>query len=102
MRQVADAPFIAREGRLSFHHFDPYAQALAKVERSHAQDIEDVREMTRRGLIDPAHALRYFESIEPTLYRYPAIDPASFRRAVEEIFGAGGTGEAAEAGEPLP
>ena len=27
------SPFVAQEGRASFHHFDPYAQALAKVER---------------------------------------------------------------------
>src|SRR5688572_13666711 len=27
------SPFVAQEGRTSFHHFDPYAQALAKVER---------------------------------------------------------------------
>jgi hypothetical protein len=26
-----------------------------------------------------------FDAIEPQLYRYPAIDPASFRRAVDEI-----------------
>src|SRR3989442_6180989 len=38
------SPFITQEGRASFHHFDPYAQALAKVERSHRQDLDDVRE----------------------------------------------------------
>ncbi|RPI49264.1 MAG: hypothetical protein EHM55_24095, partial [Acidobacteria bacterium] len=29
------SPFIAQEGRARFHHFEPYAQALAKVERGH-------------------------------------------------------------------
>ena len=80
------SPFIAREGLLSFHHFDLYAQALAKVERSHSQDLEDVREMIRRRLIEPTLALQYFNAIEPVLYRYPAVDPKSFRRAVGEIF----------------
>lgn len=80
------SPFIASEGPLTFHHFDLYAQALAKVERGHAQDVEDVREMLRRGLIDPAEALRYFEEIEPRLFRFPAVDPASFRAAVFEMF----------------
>jgi hypothetical protein len=42
--------------------------------------------MLRRGLIEPEGALRYFESIEPNLYGYPALDPASFRRAVEDVF----------------
>jgi len=77
--------FIAREGRLSFFHYDLYAQALAKIERGHEQDIADVGEMLARGLIDRAAVLRYFEQIEPALYRYPAIDPPSFRRAVEEL-----------------
>jgi hypothetical protein len=31
--------------------------------------------------------LRYYEEIAPALYRYPAIDPPSFRRAVEEFAG---------------
>lgn len=39
------SPFIAREGRVSFHHYDFYSQALAKIERSHARDLADVREM---------------------------------------------------------
>ncbi|MGH2349830.1 MAG: DUF6036 family nucleotidyltransferase [bacterium] len=81
------SPFIAQVDKVSFYHFDLYAQALAKVERSHAQDVEDIREMVARGLIDPAAAIRYFNAIEPELYRYPAIDPKSFRRAVEETFG---------------
>lgn len=79
------SPLIRTEGKLSFHHFDPVAQALSKVERGHGQDIQDVREMIANGLVDPADALRQFESIEPDLYRFPAIDPASFRKAVEEL-----------------
>ncbi len=78
--------FIASEGRIAFYHFDPYAQALAKIERSHAQDLEDVQALVRMGLVDRRHALEYFQRIEPDLYRYPAIDPRSFRRAVEETF----------------
>jgi len=78
--------FIAREGRLSFHHFDLHAQALAKVERAHRQDLEDVRALVERGLVIPERALQYFEQIEPELYRYPAIDPAAFQRRVEEMF----------------
>lgn len=80
------SPFIAREGKLSFHHFDLYAQALAKIERSHHQDLEDVKEMIRRDMIVPRVAREYFAEIEPDLYRYPALDPRSFRRGVEEMF----------------
>lgn len=80
--------FIAREGPLTFYHFDLYAQALAKLERAHAQDIADVAAMVKRELVEPARALTYFERIEPNLYRFPAIDPPSFRRKVEDAFGA--------------
>ena len=78
------SPFVAREGRVSFHHFDLYAQALAKIERGHAQDALDVRELFVRGLIEPAKLLDYFAAVEPRLYRYPAIDAKSFRLAVEQ------------------
>jgi hypothetical protein len=76
--------FAGREGRLSFYHFDPYSQALAKLERGHVQDLGDVRELIARGLVEPARALEYLEEIEQELYRYPALDPRSFRRRVEE------------------
>lgn len=39
------------------------------------------------SLIDRQEAMSAFERIEPELYRYPAIDPATFRRAAEEAFG---------------
>jgi hypothetical protein len=81
------SPLIRKEGKISFHHFDPVAQALAKAERGHEQDLLDVNEMIASGLVDPAEALAQFVSIEPELYRFPAIDPESFRKSVEELFG---------------
>ena len=80
------SPLIRREGTISSHHFDPVAQALSKAERRHAQDLLDVKEMIAGGLVDPADALAQFDAIEPELYRFPAIDPPSFRRSVEELF----------------
>jgi hypothetical protein len=76
--------FIAQEGRLSFYHYDFYAQALSKIQRGHAQDLADVREMIGRGLVDRDELRRRFEQIEPQLYRYPAIEPEAFRQALEE------------------
>lgn len=76
--------FIAQVGRVAFYHFDVYAQALAKLERAHRQDLADVREMLDRNLIDRRRLAEYFGRIEPELYRFPAIDPPSFRRAVEQ------------------
>ncbi len=93
MRALADADrlrrcercvFIAREGRLSFYHYDPYAQALAKIERGHAKDLGDVEELLARGLVQPERLRELHAAIEPQLHRYPAIDPPSFRRRLEE------------------
>lgn len=80
------SPLIRREGKISFHHFDPVAQALAKAERGHDQDRRDVQQMIESRLIDPADAIAQFQAIEPELYRFPAIDPDSFRRSVQELF----------------
>jgi len=74
--------FAAREGRVSFYHFDPYSQALAKLERAHARDLEDVDALVAARLVDPARLLAYYEQIEPELYRFPAIDPRGFRARV--------------------
>ena len=76
--------FEMQEGKLAVYHYDFYAQALAKLEREHEIDLADVREMIRRGLVEPARLLELFERIVPELRRYPAIDPATFRRSVED------------------
>lgn len=78
------SPFIVREGSIDFHHYDFYAQALAKIERGHDRDVADVRAMAEVGLIDPPRLLEFLAAIEPLLYRYPAVDPGAFRSAVEE------------------
>jgi hypothetical protein len=81
----ARSSFISRHGAISYFHFDLYSQCLAKIERGHTQDIDDVRQMIRRGHVQPLQLLRYFEDIEPRLYLFPAIDPNSFRIAVEKL-----------------
>ncbi len=84
--------FIRQAGQLSFFHYDFYAQALSKLERGHDKDLRDVGHMLHAGRIEPAELLRLFAEIEPALYRYPAIDPPTFRRAVEEFVERAGAG----------
>lgn len=81
--------FIAREGLLSFYHYDFYSQALSKLERGHRKDLRDVRTMVDRGLVDPPRLRILFGQVEDQLYRYPAVNPDSLRRAVEELAAAG-------------
>ncbi len=81
------SPFVLREGRVTVRHFDPYSQALSKVERGFAQDLDDVAAMVRAGLVVPARARGLFDEIEPLLHRYPAIDSTDFRAKVERALG---------------
>ncbi|HBB87550.1 MAG TPA: hypothetical protein DC047_08045 [Blastocatellia bacterium] len=75
--------FIRQEGKLTFLHYDFYAQALAKIERGHDTDVRDVEELLDRKLIKPEAVRDFFERIKDQFYKYPAINEASFRRAVE-------------------
>lgn len=77
--------FRFREGNLEVFDFDPYSQALSKLERGFDLDLEDVRSMVLSGQVEPAKLLELFEGIEPELFRLPAVDPPSLRAAVESI-----------------
>jgi hypothetical protein len=77
--------FIERCGRVSYYHYDPYAQALAKIERGHAKDLGDVAQLLDRGLVEPQRLRELFAAIAPRLHRYPAVDPASFRRRLDDV-----------------
>lgn len=74
--------FIARHGLVEFFHYDPYGQALSKLQRGHDRDLLDVRSLVRSGLVRKDRLAELFALIEPQLIRYPALDPASFRAAV--------------------
>ena len=82
--------FIERHGEVDFFHYDLYAQALAKVERGHAQDGRDVRTMLERGLIEPRELRRLHAAIEADLARFPAVDPDELLRKLDEALRAGG------------
>jgi hypothetical protein len=77
------SPLLFREGRVELYHFDLYSQALSKIERGFEHDLEDVRAMIERGLVEPGRLHRLYEAIEPELYRFPALEPVAFRRKLE-------------------
>ena len=77
--------FIKRIGQVDFLHYDFYSQALSKLERGHELDRRDVEEMIGRGLIELKKLNALFRDIEPNLYKYPAIDPNSFRQAIDDL-----------------
>jgi hypothetical protein len=77
------SPLVAREGLVTFRHYDYYAQALAKLERGHSKDLADVEAMLDRGLVLPARLRELHAAIETLLYRFPAVDPPTLRAALE-------------------
>jgi hypothetical protein len=77
--------FRLREGNLEVFDFDPYSQALSKLERGFELDLRDVRSMVDSGRVEPAKLRELLAAIEPELYRFPAVDPATLREAVASI-----------------
>jgi len=77
--------FRFRTGNLEVFDFDPYSQALSKLERGFELDLQDVAAMVDAGQVSRARLLELFEGIEPELFRFPAVDPAQLRRAVESL-----------------
>lgn len=75
--------FVLREGRIDVHHFDFYSQALSKIERGFAQDLEDVSDMLGESLVERDRLRQLFAEIEPSLFRYPVLDATSFRAKLE-------------------
>ena len=79
--------FRFREGNLEVFDFDPYSQALSKLERGFELDLEDVRSMVASGQVDPIRLVELFDEIEAELYRFPAVDPATLKAAVKALVG---------------
>ena len=51
----------------------------------HEQDLSDARAMLAEGFVEPERLRELFAAVEPDLARYPALDPASFRSALEDF-----------------
>ncbi|KAF0242247.1 MAG: hypothetical protein FD180_4009 [Planctomycetota bacterium] len=77
--------FIERVGTVDWYHYDPYSQALAKIERNHERDQLDVAEMFKRGMVEPMTLRELFNRIKPELHRYPALNPAAFERRLTTV-----------------
>lgn len=78
---------IGMHGKIDFRHVDFYAQALAKIERSHRQDVSDVQSMLATGVVDKTRLVELFEAIVPGLEKFPVIDERAFRKQVMEVAG---------------
>ncbi len=85
--------FLLKAGPVEFYHYDFYAQALAKIERGHSQDLEDVASLVRSGRVVLEELWRLFEAIKAALIRYPGIEPSQFERKVKLVLADLGAGD---------
>ena len=74
---------IATIGHLDFFHYDFALQALSKLERGYAQDLEDVAHLLRGGFVITDELRAKFSEIEPELIRYPAVNAQQFKTKIE-------------------
>lgn len=77
--------FRFRDGNLEVFDFDPYSQALSKLQRGFDLDLDDVHNMIRAGKVQPPKLLQLYEGIESELFRFPAVDSNNLRAAIESL-----------------
>lgn len=77
--------FRFREGNLEVFDFDPYSQALSKLQRGFDLDQKDVTSMIQSNQVEPQTLLHLYREIESELFRFPAVDPPALRASVESL-----------------
>lgn len=77
--------FRLREGNLEVFDFDPYSQALSKLQRGFELDLKDVTSMVDAGQVEPHALLDLYTQIETELFRFPTVDPSALRASVERL-----------------
>lgn len=71
-------------GKVSFYHYDPYAQLLSKVVRGFAKDLRDAENLIASGMVDAERFRRLVHEIPDAEYaRYPALSRAAVLDAVD-------------------
>jgi len=77
--------FIAKQGQISFYHYDFTAQALSKLSRGFDRDLKDAQAMYEQKLFSLKALRDCFEAIAPELIRFPSLNPEVLRNKVENF-----------------
>jgi hypothetical protein len=73
-------------GRVSFLHYDPYAQLLSKVVRGFDRDLKDAERFIESGMVDPERFRSLVNGITDAAYaKYPALSRDAVRDAVDDF-----------------
>ena len=78
--------FIQTVGRVSFFHYDPYAQLLYKVVRGFDRDMQDAEKFLSSGMVDPKRFRTLVHGTPDKAYaKYPALSRLAVLQAVDEF-----------------
>ncbi len=78
--------FIETVGRVSYYHYDPYAQVLSKIVRGFERDIDDARQFMGAGMVDAGKLRDLVHQIPASEYaKYPNLSQDAVRQAIEEF-----------------
>ena len=78
--------FVETVGRVSYFHYDPYAQILFKVVRGFDRDLDDAHHFVGSGMVDPEQLLALVQAIPDSAYaRYPSLSRSAVVKAVEDF-----------------
>lgn len=76
--------FVRTIDRVSFYHYDPYAQLLAKVVRGFGRDLADATALVKAGMVDIERFKALVEAIPDSTYaKYPRLSAKAVRDAVD-------------------
>jgi hypothetical protein len=76
--------FIETLGKVSFYHYDPYAQLLSKVVRGFRRDLEDAERFLADDMVDAERFRSLVHEITEASYaKYPALSRDAVVEAVE-------------------
>jgi hypothetical protein len=76
--------FIETVGRVSFFHYDPYAQLLSKVVRGFDRDLRDAKSLIASGMVDPDKFRSLVQGIQDRAYsRYPSLSRQAIQDAID-------------------
>ena len=80
--------FIETVGRVSYYHYDPYAQVLSKIVRGFERDLDDARQFVQSGMVDAAKLHVLVDGIPDSAYvTYPNLSRTAVAQALEDFLG---------------
>ena len=76
--------FIDTMGKITFYHYDPYAQVFSKVVRGFERDLDDAGQFVGSGMVEPERFRSLVSAVPDSAYaRYPSLTRSGVEMAVD-------------------